>query len=143
MTADLRVSCGKSVIKDYSDKRSDKLREKRLEKRPDKFWDKSRFEDKRPEKPEIDKRTGYDKGWDFDYRDRFGRAPEGHGDLERRVEALESTLSGLAPFIDSSLRPDLEGSGLSAEDDLARMRSEMEQQTQSDKRLLDSPTRRR
>ena len=66
-----------------------------------------------------------------------------HGDLERRVEALESAFGGLAPFIDSSLRPDLEGSGLSAEEDLARMRDEMEQQTQSDKRLLDSPTHRR
>ncbi|MEZ5864489.1 MAG: M6 family metalloprotease domain-containing protein [Geminicoccaceae bacterium] len=143
MTADLRVSCGKSIVKDVSDKQSDKLREKRLDKRPDKFWDKTALDDKRPEKPEIDKRAGYDKGWDFDFRDRFGRAPEGGGDLERRVEALESALSGLAPFIDSSLRPDLGGSGLSAEEDLARLRDEMERQTQSDKRLLDSPPRRR
>ncbi|HRY25901.1 MAG: M6 family metalloprotease domain-containing protein [Geminicoccaceae bacterium] len=147
MTADLRVRCGKSVVKDVSDKGRDKRLEKRPdkigEKRPDKLWDKSVVEDKRPDKPEIDKRSGYDKGWDYDYRDRFGRAPERHGDLERRVEALESAFGGLAPFIDSSLRPDLEGSGLSAEEDLARMRDEMEQQTQSDKRLLDSPTHRR
>ena len=139
---DKRSSDRKSTDKGR-DKRLEKRPDKIGEKRPDKLWDKSLIEDKRPEKPEIDKRSGYDKGFDFDYRDRFGRSPELHGDLERRVEALESTLGGLAPFIDSSLRPDLEGSGLSAEEDLARMRDEMEQQTQSDKRLLDSRTHRR
>ena len=143
MTADLRVRCGKSVVKDISDKRRDKLGEKVPDKRPDKFWDKTRFEDKRPEKPEIDKRGFYDKGWDFDFRDRLGGAPADPGGLERRVAALETAVQDLVPFIDHSLRPDLEASGLSAEEDLQAMREEMERQTESDKRLLDSPTRRR
>lgn len=142
MTADLRVRCGKTVLKDARDKRPEKSFDKRqrFDKRPDKLWDKPAIDDKRPEKPEIDKRAGYDKGWDFDFRE---RPPLGQSDLERRVAMLESAMSGMAPFIDSSLRPDLEGSGLGAEEDLSRMRDQMEQQTTSDKRLLDSPIHRR
>lgn len=144
MTADLRVRCGKSVLKDFSDKRAEKNwrsdKNTRFDKRAEKYFEKFQIVDKRPEKPDIDKRTAYDKGFDFD--DRFGfdlRRRAGPDDLEARVRNLEAAMAGLEPFIDASQRPDLEGSALRDEEDVKALRDEMEQQGFNDKRLMDKP----
>lgn len=163
MTADLRVRCGKSVVKDVRDKgpdknwwtdkrpdkgfekrpdkRIEKRPDKRIEKRPDKYLEKSIIDDKRPEKPTIDKRVGYDKGFDFD--DRFGFDPRNRvstddSGLETRVSNLEAAMAGLEPFIDSSQRPDLEGSALHDEEDLESLKNDLELQGANDKRLMDT-----
>ncbi len=141
MTADLRVSCTKSVLKDYSDKRTDKQVEKSWlrDKRFDKRFEKNLLGDKRPEKPDIDKRVGYDKGFDFRFGNRFSPAPRPEDDLEARVAQLEAAVASLEPFIDATMRPDLEASAMRDEGDIEQLRCEMERQALCDKRLMDSP----
>ncbi len=153
MTADLRVRCAKSVLKDFRDKVSDKRIEKRwiYDKRWDKYIEKRLYDDKRPEKPEIDKRVGYDKrlgndkragidkGWEYDFRDRLDPAEQADSDLSARVASLETAVRNLEPFIDAALRPDLEASAISGEEDIVDLQEDLEQQGLTDKRLMDTP----
>jgi immune inhibitor A len=137
MTADLRTKCPKipdKPIEKYwiSDKKRDKFIEKW-------YFEKRFMGDKRPEKPVIDKRAGYDKGWDYDFRDRFDQPGRGDSDLETRVANLESAIENLEPFIDATLRPDLEASAISGEEDIVELRGKMERQGLSDKRMMDTP----
>ncbi len=133
MTANLSVKCAafKSILKELTDKHHDKFH------RFDKYF----FADKYPEKPEIDKRVGREKPFDFNPRTRFGfdQAPPGH--IEERLEALETTISALVPFIDEDLRPDLSDSMLNGEADLEKLRTSAKQSEAYAKRLLDSPRR--
>jgi immune inhibitor A len=144
MTADLRVACGKEIGKEFADKRLDKRIEKRRDKLfTDKSFDKLRIADKRPEKPDIDKRVGFDKGFDFDQRARSQQAGDAMRELESRLSALESAMAELEPFIDAALRPDLGNAALRSEQDLQRLRAQMEAEGMSDKRYMDSPPRNR
>ena len=148
MTANIRVQCGKSLIKDTQDKSRDKTfwaDKLRFEKRPDKWFEKPLL-DKRPEKPDIDKRVGRDKGFDFDFRNRAAATEarsDAQSDLEARISTLEVALSSLQPFIDESMRPDLSMTSLRDEEDLQQLRSDMEQQQHNDKRAMDVPTYKR
>jgi immune inhibitor A len=110
--------------------------------------------EKRPEKPQIDKRSGLDKGFDwpggFDRPGGFGRPggveQERHGDREAgaidelaaRLEALEARLGAVQPFIGGELRPDLSGGAFADEDDLAGAEDQRIDDP-LEKRLLDSP----
>ena len=64
-------------------------------------------------------------------------------DLESRLSALESAMAELEPFIDAALRPDLDNSALRSEQDLQRLRAQMEAEGMTDKRYMDSPPRNR
>jgi immune inhibitor A len=141
MTAHVRVKCG--LVKGFKEREKPVWREDR--------WGKifigekgGRLPEKRPEKPEIDKSTGYEKPWDFDWRWRdFGGR---QGDVEDRLARLEmamSAVAGVQPFIDRSLRPDLGGSALGMEEDLDGMREQLGGQGSNDKRLMDVPGYRR
>ncbi|WP_353474626.1 M6 family metalloprotease domain-containing protein [Salipiger sp. H15] len=154
MTADLRVRCGKALLKDITDKGFDKTF---TEKRPDKFFEKPLVNDKRlgfdkrPEKPVIDKSVGYDKG-DFEKpTDKFtdklrdggfdrpgGGLGGGYGGIEERLAAIESAMAAITPFIEASLRPDLDLSALAGEDDLQQLRSAAGSNKAQAKRLLDT-----
>jgi subtilisin family serine protease len=59
----------------------------------------------------------------------FGASgPSGQGgDLDTRLAGLEAAVSQLAHFINSALRPDLSQGALSQEEDVAAMRSELDQ----------------
>ena len=50
-------------------------------------------------------------------------------------------MEAISPFIDASLRPDLEGTAYLGEDDLSHMRDEAASSQADAKRLLDSPRR--
>jgi len=135
MTASVTVTCGKSRskdIKDFSDtKRRIKDRkefkdrkENKEFKEPKEVKEIKEFDkdlgDKRPEKPDIDKRVGFDKGFDDKRLDgKFADGPLGAapaGSLEERVAALEAALfGGDEPFIGQQLRPDLTDSALAGE----------------------------
>jgi immune inhibitor A len=155
MSAEFRVRCSKSLLKDFRDKG----RDKRIaaDKRPDKIFienkrlivdkstgidkrpDKSLIGDKRPEKPEIDKSVNLDKN--FDKLTDFRRTEGAYPGLEERLAALEEAVSAIVPFIDQSLRPDLEMSALYGEDDLSQLQQEAERNQAYSKRLQDSPSR--
>lgn len=149
MTADLRVRGPKSLLKDFRDKSSDKtvLTDKRVEKRIEKrlIDDKSLFADKRLEKPEIDKSVTYDKG---DFEKRVDKLRDGGFDrpgggfdfrsLEQRLAAIESTMAAITPFIEASLRPDLDMSVLAGEEDLHQMQDQASTNQAQAKRLLDT-----
>ncbi|WP_245695951.1 M6 family metalloprotease domain-containing protein [Alloyangia pacifica] len=160
MSAELRVRCGKSLIKDFRDKRfdknivTDKYRDKIFEKR---LINEKRYGiDKRPEKPEIDKSVAYDKG-DFEKRtdklrdggfDRPGGGGlggglgggfgGGFGGVEERLAAIETAVAAIAPFIEASLRPDLDMSAYSGEEDLQQLMDEAGGNKAQAKRLLDT-----
>ena len=166
MTAHLQVRCGKTVTKDTKDHKDARKEAKEWTKdRWEKRWsyDKERLSEKfrwekRPEKPEIDKSSTYDKGFfekgdqekgrqekfadkatdgGFDWR----RNPEETtvAELEARIAALEAELhrgpAPGAPFIGEDLRPDLSGSALRDEPDGGPGTHEID-----DKRSFDSPT---
>ncbi|MBE9636911.1 M6 family metalloprotease domain-containing protein [Salipiger mangrovisoli] len=160
MSAELRVRCGKSLIKDFSDKRIDKTIV--ADKIPDKRFEKPLISekplgiDKRPEKPITDKSVGLDKG-DFDKGnfekpgdklreggfDRPGGGGLGGGlgggfGVEDRLAAIEAALASITPFIDASLRPDLDMSALAGEEDLRQMQSAASGNRAQAKRLLDT-----
>ncbi|HQR80636.1 MAG TPA: M6 family metalloprotease domain-containing protein [Actinomycetota bacterium] len=142
MTASVTVSCGKTRakdikdftdtkhrLKDVKDQRKDVKDGKEVKEDLKEYRDKG-LGDKRPEKPDIDKRAGLDKGFDDKFTDgkfadgkladgRPGGLPAaGEQSLADRVSALEAALFGQAEaFIGSELRPDLSDSALSAEAD--------------------------
>lgn len=62
-------------------------------------------------------------------------------DVEARLAALEARLAALEPFIDASLRPDMSQSALDEEEDIASIRSEMEEDILKAKRLFDAKPR--
>lgn len=173
MSADLRVRCGKSLLKDIRDKTVEKSRiekpqiekprfekpgeKPRFEKRPEKgligdkpfdekpddkpIREKNLVGDKRPEKPVTDKSVGYDKNeFEKPEEGRFGYGDYGRNDdtLALRVEALERAVSGIAPFIDASLRPDLDASALGEEEDLQNLQDASAHNRAQAKRLMDT-----
>ncbi len=146
MSAQVQVQCGKSVqkdVKDFKDSRKDvkdfdkPLAKDRLPK--ERIKDFIKDFDKRPEKPDIDKRVGLDKP--FDQKPGDGKLPDGKfrdgkvGDgklaegpfgaptagvdpLEERVAMLEAIVFGSTePFIGDELRPDLQSAALLGEPD--------------------------
>ena len=148
MTAQVQVQCGKSAKKDLKDVKDSRKEVKDAEK----LWAKDRIKDrikdvlidkrfdvdkrhdldKRPEKPDIDKRTGFDKPGDQKLTDgkfrdgkladgRFG-APAAGGPadaFEDRLALLEAVVFGTdAPFIGDDLRPDLREAALQGEPDV-------------------------
>lgn len=163
MTANVSVNC--KILKE-----SVKEIEKRKEKatfREKPLVDVKTRPDKRPEKPLIDKRAGFDKGLlDKLLEGKFvdGGRPGGGGfggfrqedspdtrlqNLEARVENLEFSVSQLAsgssgvseavePFIGSDLRPDLSQSALLQEPDYQPLHDEMRRGSPSAKRLYDT-----
>jgi immune inhibitor A len=168
MTANVAVKC-KLV-----EKKAEKQIEKKLEKSNKEFnkefvGEKTSFFDKRPEKPQIDKMTAFDKGFSEKFSEgKFteGKFSEGGGfpgfnfgfappqdprlaELEARVAALEAGLNktggtgetAAAPFIGSELRPDLSQGALSAEEDYSQLNEQMQQGSAEAKRLFDSKLR--
>lgn len=157
MTAHLAVKCtAKSILKDWKDSRkeTEKLRDKQLS---DKFRDKlfgDKTWDKRPEKPEIDKHSSLDKGFqDNKFRDKLVdgrgfdfefRTPQNLNEisnLEARVSALEAKVGGVEPFIDESMRPDLRTSALASEDDVDQLDVKMKKGAAQAKRHFDTKPR--
>lgn len=153
MTARLTVKCvtvvgpGRKIVKDAKDRR-DKHKEifkekdakdlKDLRKDVKEFKEFKEFEKPVKEKDKDAERPGSWPGGEL-------RAPgwwqglSGAGDLESRVAALEAQIAALEPFIDASLRPDLRGSALNSEEDVAALEAQMEQAAAQAKRLTDSP----
>jgi immune inhibitor A len=168
MTADLAVKCivkikegkekelykehlkdGKDVYKDYKDRIKDykDFRKEKREIEGKELIDKRI--DKRTEKPEIDKRTGYDKGFADKPTDKFADKPGegavefpsteiGINDLEARLSLLEDRLAAIEPFIDLSLRPDLRRSALTSEEDLPKIGTQMQKNAADAKRSYDT-----
>jgi hypothetical protein len=60
------------------------------------------------------------------------------GDLESRIAELEQTVAELAHFITGDLRPDLQSSALSQEDDLVALSQQLEKQASDAKSSKDS-----
>lgn len=147
MTADMRVECRKSALKEVQDKTADKRFEKALRIEKPFVREKSVAFEKpvNAEKPIIDKRVSYDKGWDYDYdyRSGAGAARGGSDDTAARLAALEAAVAAIEPFIQGAMRPDLDASGLQEEDDLRAMRTQMRTRTRVDKRFMDAPGYRR
>lgn len=157
MTARVRVRCGKERVKDTKDTK-DAQPDKRFKEFSKAEMKELRFEkgfrEKRPEKPQIDKRTSFDKdpfaekGREKFFDDPFGWSPQGAaaaagGDLEQRVAALEAAVAGVEPFIGRELRPDLSQGALAAEDDLEELRRQMAEGDAGAKRLMDVGFQRR
>lgn len=159
MTAQAAVACGKSRAKDVKDAKDGRKDTKELRKEwvkeiehkrygkdhPDKRW----VGEKRPEKPDIDKRVQWEKPFDKRVEGKYLDGPydrwaaaaapaestPAESTLAERVAYLESIVLGQEePFIDQELRPDLRDSALSEEPDTGGR-----PETLADKRSFDSP----
>lgn len=167
MTADLRVKCidkyykeGKEFWKDVKDRikerkeffkeHKDWIKEKEIIREKPEIEGKD-IVDKRLEKPDIDKRVGYDKGFADKPQDKYTDKPaeggpeapgvpsgESMSNLRNRLAYLEAWIASIEPFIDESLRPDLRQSALTSEDDVQKIGSQMQKSAVDSKRSYDT-----
>jgi immune inhibitor A len=152
--------------KDFKEKERKEFKEK--ERKEFKEFDKGDQPDKRPEKPDTDKNTQYEKNPVTEGKDRtegkltdgkdlsegkftdgklteggFGRESRGDdmAELRARIETLERQLSSPEPFISQDLRPDLRRGALAAEDDLDEATKRMAEGDRGAKRSFDTKPR--
>ena len=111
-------------------KETKEFKKETIKDKPEKeIYEKDFMSDKRPEKPDIDKSNVYDKGFtDNKFIDnKFTDGGFGF-DFNRNVE----------PFIDEELRPDLQDSALSEEEDLKTIQKELRRNAVNAKRAYDT-----
>ncbi|HEY7164244.1 MAG TPA: S8 family peptidase [Candidatus Binatia bacterium] len=131
-----RLGLGKSAAKDLKDIRKEVVKDKNEKTEvKEKVEIKERIKetkekDKEKEIKEIKEVKEIREGG-------FGGRPTIAGDLESRVAALEQTVASLAHFISPELRPDLQASALSHEEDLQALSQELQRQANEAKALKD------
>lgn len=133
-----RLGLGKSVIKDVKDGSKDFKEKERKE-----FKEKERKEFiKEKERKEVKEFKEFKEG----VKDIREGGPQdlggtsgvsSGGDLESRVAELEGTVAELTHFISGELRPDLQSSALSQEDDLLALSQQLEKQASDAKSSKD------
>jgi hypothetical protein len=134
----------KPEIKDRKDKPEtkeiikDKDKEKDKEKEKDK--DIKDIKDKEKEGKEIIKDLkDLAERFGGGFGPQMGGSPSGSvGDLESRVSSLEQTVGELTHFISGELRPDLQSSALSGEEDLVALSQQLQQQANDAKSAKDN-----
>lgn len=138
----------KPEIKEQIKERKDKAETKEIIKDKDKEKDKEKEKDKDIKDIKDKEKEGKETIKDLkDLTERvgggfgpqMGGSPSGSvGDLELRVSSLEQTVGELTHFIAGELRPDLQSSALSGEEDLVTLSQQLQQQANDAKSAKDN-----
>jgi hypothetical protein len=145
MTAGVSVSCGPKLAKESKKELlKDQVKEftKAERKEMKEFSKIERKEIKEIDKnvKEIDKRKD-NEGWPGGFGSHTGYQ-RNEFSIESRIEALESQMGAIEPFIDAHLRPDLREGALIDDDEIRQMNNQMLGAAITSKRYFDSkPTR--
>jgi len=145
MTAGVSVSCGPKLAKESKKELlKDQVKEftKAERKEMKEFSKIERKEIKEIDKnvKEIDKRKD-NEGWPGGFGSHTGYQ-RNEFSIESRIEALESQMGAIEPFIDAHLRPDLREGALIDDDEIRQMNNQMQGAAITSKRYFDSkPTR--
>lgn len=150
MTARLAVRCMvvKGKEKEFKETKEFKESKEFKEFKEKEFKEAEKRFDKRPEKPVIDKRAGFDKNpvgekgfeWPGDRFGFRGQDPEQRlAALEQRLAQVEQTMTGAPqPFIGQDLRPDLSRGALVAETDIDEIQAQMLEGSVDAKSIMDT-----
>ena len=130
----------KEQIKERKDKPETKelIKDKDKEKEKEKEKEKDIKDIKDKEKENVKDFKDIRDGLGGVLRPEMGGPSGPGGDLESRVSALEQTVGELSHFISGELRPDLQSSALSGEEDLMSLSQQLQQQANDAKSAKDN-----